>query len=408
MKQKDAEEVWNAEVATLDSVTGLQHDHLIQRIAAIKRGSRRYLMFPWAEDGNLRNFWVKDPKPNLTADFIKAIIVQLRGMADGILKLHIYSGQLHTRHGDIKPENILIFPDKERSRIGTFKIADFGAAKNHNQPTALRNLTAGKAFATMVYQPPEAVTNPLSATSRRYDIWSMGCVTLEFIVWLLYGYEGLRDFNASIIGDQGKHSSFFVSRKVEQPDNTPGWLVDIHPAVETCLEELAKDQECSGKTALRGLLDVIRTKLLVIALNEQIISPPEFTNVQVTDIDATSNIQQPSGKIRATAAEFVQALDRILQHKNSNDDSYWFTGQSRRNIRLPSTISRSVTKDSPSQQGGLSVPEKKQHSGLMVDRTNILSAPDVPVSPVFLPGQAQNVSTISCINILQNSSFMVS
>ncbi|EHL03001.1 putative ALK tyrosine kinase receptor [Glarea lozoyensis 74030] len=261
---KDADEVWNSEVNTLNEISDLKHPHLIQRIAAIIRGNQRFLMFLWADGGNLRDYWEHNPKPNLTADLVKDIIEQIRGMAEALEKLHGYRDQYHYRHGDIKPENILNFPDPKKSRMGTFKISDLGSAKHHSVATRLRERTGGKAYATQAYQPPESVTNQLSSSSRLYDIWSMGCVTLEFMVWVLYGYEELKKFTTSIKGKLDEPCAFFEVEKIEYQNTPPGLVASIHPAVQACLDRLSADPECAKDTALGDLLEIIKNDLLVV------------------------------------------------------------------------------------------------------------------------------------------------
>lgn len=389
-EQKDVEDVWNSEVYTLDRISGLSHRHLIQRIAAIERGRQRCLMFLWAEGGNLREFWTNRPKPIVTVGLVRDIIEQLRGMADALQTLHEYDANLHFRHGDIKPENILIFPDRDESRIGTLKISDLGSAKYHNVVTRLREQTGGKAWATIVYQPPEAVTNPLLATSRLYDIWSMGCVILEFMVWLLYGYEELKDFGASIKGKLQEPSSFFVL------DTEQSGVAHIHHSVKACLDRLSGDPECARETALGDLLEIVKTKLLVVKLPPHTESATESDIVSVTPADANNDTHEPFGTQRSSARVFVNALNDILRGKNATNDRYWCTGKSRDNVRRPSIIPNIVTDDhsSPSHLFARWTRTPPATSGAMVDRPRNPSLLNASASLV-VPKAFQHVRTRS-------------
>jgi serine/threonine protein kinase len=393
--QKDAEAVWNSEVSTLDEISGLKHDNLIQRIAGITRGKQRYLMFLWADGGNLRDFWEANPKPKVTAGLVKDIIQQLRGMADALDKLHNYKGHRHYRHGDIKPENILNFPDADKSGIGTFKISDLGSAKSHAAATRLRGRTAGNKFATVVYQAPEAITQKAGSTSRLYDIWSMGCVTLEFMVWLLYGYEELQEFKKRIIGPYGEACSFFISRAVEEVQQEgiiTKQVAQIHPAVQNCLDRLSSDKECADDTALGDLLEIVKTKLLVIALPERTESSIDHEsgeNISVTNADGNSKRRQPFGGQRATAGGFANALDGILESKNASKGNYWFTGRSRDNLRLSVTIPEIITEDNPKSSLFVGwTPLSGQNP--VAHRAKDLSLADRSSSLTVTPGQGQN------------------
>lgn len=392
--QKDAEDVWKSEVDTLDEISDLSHPHIIQRIAAITRGRQRCLMFLWADGGNLRDFWIENPKPILTAALIKNIIEQLRGMAEALQKLHGYRDQYHYRHGDLKPENILNFPDPDKSRIGTFKISDLGSAKHHSVATRLRERTGGKSFATTVYQPPESITNKLSPSSRLYDIWSMGCVTLEFMVWVLYGYEELKKFTTGIKGKLEEPCSFFEVQETEQEGTTPRLVARLHPTVQACLDRLSRDPECTGKTALGDLLEVIKTKLLVIKLPEHTESSLVLDNVSVTNTDnkfTKPQPFQPFGKHRTSAVGFVNALDDILNDENAKKESYWFTGRSRENLPLIRIVPEIVTEES--SPSSLLSPGWRRQPSSMADRTKTAAPPNPPATLMVVPGPSQKVRT---------------
>jgi len=117
----DEEEVfneeWEAEARALDDINGLNHRNIIQCIAAIKKGKKRYFMFQWADGGSLGDFWKDNPRPNIEPGFIKEIVMQLRELADALHELH---NQGSYCHGDLKPENILRF--KDATRVGVLRL----------------------------------------------------------------------------------------------------------------------------------------------------------------------------------------------------------------------------------------------------------------------------------------------
>jgi hypothetical protein len=77
-------------------------------------------------------------------------------------------------HRDIKPKNILVFPDGKNFR---FVLADFGLARGTEIP--LRDNSYTTEVITLHYRPPELLLG-----AKRYspavDIWSMGCTLYEF------------------------------------------------------------------------------------------------------------------------------------------------------------------------------------------------------------------------------------
>jgi len=50
------------DVEALKAIKQVNHPNLIQCLAAVGMGSLRCFMFPWAEWGNLRDFWEKKPR----------------------------------------------------------------------------------------------------------------------------------------------------------------------------------------------------------------------------------------------------------------------------------------------------------------------------------------------------------
>ncbi|KAL9105839.1 MAG: hypothetical protein Q9227_009047 [Pyrenula ochraceoflavens] len=334
---------WEAEAKALNEISGLNHVHLIQRIAAFTKGGKRYFMFQWADGGSLRDFWERSPNPNLNADFVKQVIYQLRGLADAIHALHTYNGQGSYRHGDLKPENILLFTDS--TPVGTLKIADMGLAKHHDVATHLRQATSTR-YGTVRYEPPEVVTHRLAdeGRSRLYDIWSMGCIVLELMIWMLYGYDYLKNFNEGIKGSLQEPSPYF---KTEMENGKQ--VAEVHPKVRECMDDISRDQECmAGVTAMSDLLNIVRTKLLVVALPQRrpssLIRNGDNENVAVTHADVSAQ-DESALLIRASAKSFCNSLDEILG-KGKSKESYWFTGKQRDGLKAPRRISSKAPRNS--------------------------------------------------------------
>lgn len=98
---------------------------------------------------------------------------------------------LFGRHGDIKPANILWFLDDPGGKDGkgVLKIADFSIAEFTTQNAVSRKHVANSRF----YHPPETgFSDPVISPS--YDMWSLGCVYLEFIAWYFGGWIAVEDF----------------------------------------------------------------------------------------------------------------------------------------------------------------------------------------------------------------------
>jgi serine/threonine protein kinase len=389
-EQEIVNKEWDAEAKALDEISGLDHTNIIKRIAAIKRGKKRYFMFQWADGGSLRDFWEDLPRPSLDAKFIKEIVQQLRGLADALHELHNYKGSY--RHGDLKPENILRFRDS--TRVGILKIADMGLAKHHVVATYLRQATSTR-YGTVRYEPPEVQTHKLSeeGRSRLYDIWSMGCITLELIVWLLYGNDELLKFNDGLKELLEESSPYF------EIDKANPRLAKVHRSVRVCMDHISKDPECTGSTALRDLLEIVRTKLLVVHLPQHrpsIINALDESSgsVAVTDADTLGISSRPSGPPRASAELFRNSLDDIIGKGEANE-RYWFTGTKRDGLRGPPIIPPIITQELLSPNSALRPNPMNLQSSPLADRRR--DTPPAGRSMQLAPSQKQNVSTPRCL-----------
>lgn len=261
-KEHDIENYFNKEKKTLHIIRKLDHKHLIQAIAVYERGSgnpkrylEKYFLFPWAARGNLRSFWSdNDPSEN-RPDLISWALKEMGGLADGLMRLH----QEKTRHGDIKPENILLF-SSDGDEQPTLVIADVGIAKFHSEETRKRKeegyITTN---AKLRYEPPEIELRPGENISRRFDVWSMGCVLLEFIIWLLHGSDGQRIFNKELREKEPRIQRFWHVDKQRQPC--------IHPVVQEWLNRLGQDAK--GTPVLEELLELVEHRLLVGSVSEE-------------------------------------------------------------------------------------------------------------------------------------------
>ncbi|EQB51047.1 hypothetical protein CGLO_09453 [Colletotrichum gloeosporioides Cg-14] len=188
-------EYFKKEADSLRLLHRLGHPHLIQPLAAYRRGNLLGFLFPWAGGGTLREFWEKHQRAR-TQDGMEAlvrwVVSQLRGLSGATTAMH----EENCRHTDLKPLNILLF--EEETSLGTLCIADVGLAKIHEDDTEQRklmNALATKArTGTERYIPPEF--GHVNQLSRVFDVWSLGCVFLEFLIWTVYGWDELQNFIA--------------------------------------------------------------------------------------------------------------------------------------------------------------------------------------------------------------------
>ncbi|OAQ61689.1 heterokaryon incompatibility protein [Pochonia chlamydosporia 170] len=245
--------------------------HLIKAIAAYQIGQERCLMFPWAEGGNLSEYWKNSESHRKHYQGLIWIIDQFVGICSVFHKLHERNG----RHGDLKPENILWFKDEEG--YGTLRVADWGLSTFHEEGdnTKMRN-DQGKMTRTPPgtdrYTPPEALPeNDLKARSRLYDVWSIGCIVVELLVWLVEGFDSVESLR--------KKTTHFWDEEQN--------VRFIHHQVNSLLDNFDSRLKKLGKkdTAYGDLLKLVREDLLVMQVPESWESPVDASQRMRTNTE---------------------------------------------------------------------------------------------------------------------------
>ena len=317
MNAQEVAENWRREVRALRMMNKLNQEHIVQFITAFRRRKRdrtqeHYLMFEWADNGNLRDLWRTMNSHNLTGALVKDVVEQILGLATALQAAHnLNKTEASYRHGDLKPENILCFNGD--GQIGTLKIGDWGEAKFHDedQVTEMRPSRTTAKHGTRRYEAPEVETGvqekwlgqSRKRRSRLNDIWAMGCITLEFVVWLLYGPDGLKQFGIDV-----GNESFYQSEV-----RNGRYVVWVHPAAVRWMDTMALDSACAvGTTALGDLLEVVRTALLVVKL-------PRRLGTGLPDTDA-ARPRADSGTGTAIARNEAASNLQEDEHLSSDDE----------------------------------------------------------------------------------------
>ncbi|KAH9879714.1 hypothetical protein IAQ61_001533 [Plenodomus lingam] len=218
------------------------------------------------------------------------------------------------RHGDIKTENILRFKGgKEDVWLGTLKLADLGRAQQHSLKTELRTTKEKEPWRTIWYEPPDLIdevhVQAQGKISRLFDVWSMGCVIFETVLWLLYGKESIEEFlRANDLGS-GEQAATPYWRK------QPGEGYQVSQAASAWMKNILEtDPEREG--AIGDLIRLVKDRLLKIKLPRH------------------SEIYSPG--FRTNASDMRKELKRILDHAG-RDKNYLFSGKDRTMALPPKT-----------------------------------------------------------------------
>ncbi|KAK8091247.1 Cyclin-dependent kinase-like 4 [Apiospora phragmitis] len=201
-------ETYKKELSALEMTFGKMHgdDHLVKLLFTFQQGEKFFLVFECA-DGNLQEFWESESWQQHTGNDQWAY-EQCFGIATALKKIHGMStwqkqkrGGLSDRdaveerefgrHGDIKARNILWFK-KYGDKRNHMVLSDLGLTRYHSSLTRSQVRYTDLDGLTRQYGPPEMDLG--ECISQGYDIWSLGCVYLEFCIWYLEGPVGIDKF----------------------------------------------------------------------------------------------------------------------------------------------------------------------------------------------------------------------
>lgn len=282
---------FDKEVSILNSIGTRSHAHLIQLLGTYKWGEKYHLLFPYAE-ANLRQFWERRQMTVWCRETVLWSLEQMSGIASGLNVIHnfrttipldaaspmrVQRGTVSSllsvniardeekfgRHGDIKPTNILWFPGQP-TPSGILRIADFGLGRFHRRETR-SNVDPATVTGSPTYEPPDCMLRV--AISRAYDMWSLGCLYLVFLTWLLEGHEGTVRFSdqRGELNSNGVSDDNFYTIRTLPNGSIEG---SIREGVTDWIAYLRKRPRCSR--FVHELLTLISEHLLVIKSGERI------------------------------------------------------------------------------------------------------------------------------------------
>jgi serine/threonine protein kinase len=218
--QANNEKQYMNEVDQLKRFSGLIHDHLVTVLATFTLKKRYHFLFPFAECA-LDQYWeLRVPRPTVDLDTVRWISRQCLGLIEAMHTIHepdhinlLPGVQRYGRHGDIKPDNILWF-NTSRDPKGILVISDMGLSA-FNSAKSRSNVPGRTVPGAPGYRPPECEVEG-GVVSRAFDVWTMGCLFLELITWLLGGQQMLREFKeqrTSVYINGCKNDIFFEIKK---------------------------------------------------------------------------------------------------------------------------------------------------------------------------------------------------
>lgn len=228
------------------------HEHITPLYASWTREGLTYILLPKAER-SLQQFLRQEPRPDLTnQDTVIWLFTQLRGLAAAVGHIHhigfdetdstslaaveARKRKLHMGyHHDLKPGNILIFGNR-------LKISDFGAAKIHQlvsgKTAADTPFTNNSPYGDETYGGPDWFVSSSAKYGQGYDIWSLGCIYFEILLWATGYGERLGD-----IANQRMHKPSKCHKNCYVSQNQGGANMAIRADKRKTEESTTEDEE---------------------------------------------------------------------------------------------------------------------------------------------------------------------
>lgn len=278
-------ELFQKERDMLSTLATKNHPHLIQLLATYEHNGSFHFMFPFA-NANLRVYWEETGVPYWNKETYLWFLRQICGLASGLDNIHEFNAtksplgseptnarakaafgkflavedgeEKFGRHGDIKPENILWFNElPQAGKEGVLQITDMGLGRFHRLDSRSK-ATAHFIGGSPTYMPPEVLLRKLA--SRAYDVWSMGCVFLEFITWLLEGPQVVEEFTSArgMTAWDGTYDDVYFTVIV----GANGKSAAVREGVTLWFGRLRKHPRCSPMIA--DLLAIVENQMLVV------------------------------------------------------------------------------------------------------------------------------------------------
>lgn len=225
----------------LSRVNNLEHPHIARLLFSYQQqdaaGTTKFNVVFRLANTNL-NSYLRDPKygaQNLNFSDISKVSIwtQIAGVIHALDAIHTMPGEF-ALHLDLKPANILVEIDPATNEP-TFLITDFGLARLRNPLNHGSGVREGGG--DEAYAPPE------TDGDRKHDIWSMGCIVLEALSFVLGGFLGVQRLDKAR-GTDNPYQAFWEKTSSGQlrirqtVDKHMDWLADVAKTQELSPRQL--------------------------------------------------------------------------------------------------------------------------------------------------------------------------
>ncbi|KAK4448301.1 hypothetical protein QBC34DRAFT_117440 [Podospora aff. communis PSN243] len=220
---------------------------------------RYYVLFPWTDCGSLEELMTAGYWTPPSSEVFSWGLRQMVSLMDGLKALH----DINVRHRALCPTNILLVGrpgsvTKERrlviAGLQPKPLREMGKVTYFRTVTNSRDKSVAGTVEDVRYQDDARTLHPIRGHggpfSRKSDVWSIGVIFLEFIIWLFQGVEAIDNFRES-------------SGEI----NFDGYEVKLQADGENevfsrALGTLREVPRCAAGTVWRDLIDILDNSVL--------------------------------------------------------------------------------------------------------------------------------------------------
>jgi serine/threonine protein kinase len=289
IKESELRQAFEAERAALELCNSRSHPNIMILLASFESDYVGFLLLPAALT-DLATFWRWniDEQKNILGrvDLTRWFVRQLANVADAVLTLQTkltssLDEKLLCIHGDIKASNILLFQSTNDCQGATLRLADFGSSQLIVETDDLTEIPTEGLSGTYA-SPESALATTVSTTT---DIWGLGVLFLETMVWLRHGSTGLEAFSdfrmrRSYPYGMNLNSDHFFKLEPSSPDETANdpWIDELNPAVSVQLSDLRSGLKNSALEM--KILDLIEQRMMLVQSHARISIQELCTDLQ--------------------------------------------------------------------------------------------------------------------------------
>ncbi|PMD49796.1 kinase-like protein [Hyaloscypha bicolor E] len=256
---------YEVELQNLSTLKLLRHPNISELLGCYTYRGIHSFIFPRAKGGDLHKF-LRSPLPDAFIDN-SSFLLALAGLASAVASVHNFVAEELPLayigcHHDLKAANILV--DGNR-----FILADFGLARF--KPPFESSATPAKVRHGFSIAPEcQTLDNTfeLHLVHRSSDIWSLGCIMLDVVTYMLKGPDGVASFESKREFQIGQFEYAYYHKGSKPNPVVTAWIEELgrqQGAVEQLLLELIA-QCLQLDPQLRPGAGIVEASMIWIAL----------------------------------------------------------------------------------------------------------------------------------------------